>query len=181
MYLVRTVQLLGAVALVASQAQVPLSGSGGSQHKGPWPLDDASDHYTFKWPIRKVAIIGAGPSGVLSYREFTKLGFEVHLFERDHGPGGNWVYSEDVADPAPIPNADISIGDFVPSLPPKGAQLPYEEVYHGRRVVGDLVRRHRGPKPIWNTLHSNAPAPLQQVQSEYDMIFKYISIDPTPF
>ncbi|KAG5640958.1 hypothetical protein DXG03_006530 [Asterophora parasitica] len=140
-----------AVVVSASSFQVPLSASFGDE-----PIDD-TDTYTFKWPINRVAIIGAGPSGLLNFREFTKAGFDVHLFERDHNPGGNWQYTDAVPDVAPVPNADISVGDFVPSLPPKGARLPYEEVYTGR-TSDELLRRHRGPKPIWRTLHSNAPA-----------------------
>ncbi|RDB31080.1 Flavin-containing monooxygenase ustF2 [Hypsizygus marmoreus] len=126
------------------------------------PEQQGSDSYTFKWPIRRVAIIGAGPGGLINFREFTRAGYDVHLFERDDVPGGNWHYTEETADDAPIPSVDISVGDYVPSLPPKGAKLPYEKAYHGQESA-DLLRRHRGPKPIWATLHSNAPAPIQQI------------------
>ncbi|KAG5640855.1 hypothetical protein DXG03_006820, partial [Asterophora parasitica] len=100
--------------------------------------------------------------GLISYREFVRAGYDVHLFERDNGPGGNWYYSDEVSDIAPIPNADASVGDYVPSLPPKGVNLPYEAVYRGKGS-DELLRRHRAPKPIWQTLHSNAPAPIQQI------------------
>lgn len=81
----------------------------------------------------------------------------MHLFERDSVPSGNWHYTDETPVDAPIPNADISVGDFAPSLPPKGVELPYEEVYYGKESA-ELLRVHRGPKPIWKTLHSNAPA-----------------------
>ncbi|KAG6855926.1 hypothetical protein H0H87_009360 [Tephrocybe sp. NHM501043] len=125
----------------------------------PSTLD--SDSYTLKWPVKKVAIIGAGPGGLLNYREFTQAGFDVHLFERDYIPTGTWHYTEEIPVDAPIPNAEISVADYTPSLPPKGAKLPYEEVYYGTDSK-ELLRAHRGPKPIWATLHSNAPAPIQQ-------------------
>ncbi|KAJ6565087.1 hypothetical protein B0H10DRAFT_1749415, partial [Mycena sp. CBHHK59/15] len=60
----------------------------------------------FKWPIAKVAIIGAGVSGLIAYHEFTDTSFErMHLFERDDVLGGNWQYTEETPVDAPIPNA----------------------------------------------------------------------------
>lgn len=61
----------------------------------------------------------------MAYREFSQAGFEhVRVFERDDVPGGNWHYTEETPLHAPVPNADPVIGDFVPSLPPRGKSLP---------------------------------------------------------
>ncbi|KAJ7723278.1 hypothetical protein DFH07DRAFT_971626 [Mycena maculata] len=121
------------------------------------------DEYEFKWPINKIAIIGAGVSGLIAYREFAGAGFEqVRVFERDDVPGGNWHYTEQTPLDAPIPNVDPSVGDFVPSLPPPGASLPFQEHYS----LSDWEtrwREHSGPKPVWESLESNAPAPIQQI------------------
>ncbi|KAG6818096.1 hypothetical protein H0H93_006773 [Arthromyces matolae] len=138
--------LLGTLALIASPAiatQTPLNGL--NHHE--------IGSYKLKWPVRTVAIIGAGPG----YREFIKAGFDVHLFERDSIPTGNWHYTEETPVDAPIPNADISIADFTPSLPPPDAKLPVEQVFYGKDSR-EIRRSHRGPKPIWSSLHSNAPA-----------------------
>ncbi|KAJ7083602.1 hypothetical protein B0H15DRAFT_850102 [Mycena belliarum] len=122
---------------------------------------DEPDGYQFKWPINKVAIIGAGVSGLIAYREFTDAGFaHVRVFERDDVPGGNWHYTEEAPVDAPIPNADPSIGDFIPSLPPPGTPLPVEKYFSDG---GAQRREHRGPKPVWESLESNAPAPIQQI------------------
>jgi len=102
-------------------------------------------------------LINTSLRGMIAYREFTQAGFDVHVFERDTHPGGNWHYTEAVPDKAPIPNADISVGDYIPSLPPEDATLPYEEHYYDSEAE-DILRTHRAPKPIWSTLHSNAPA-----------------------
>jgi hypothetical protein len=63
---------------------------------------------------------------------------------------------------APIPNADVVVGDYVPSLPPGGVELPYSEEYlhDGSDNISyfDRRREHRGPKPLWKSLTSNAPA-----------------------
>ncbi|KAJ7471178.1 hypothetical protein B0H11DRAFT_2040725 [Mycena galericulata] len=125
-------------------------------------LVDKPDAYEFKWPINKVAIIGAGVSGLVAYREFSGAGFEqVRVFERDDVPGGNWHYTEETPVDAPIPNVDPSVGDFVPSLPPPGTVLPFEQHYYSDGEA--RWREHRGPKPVWESLESNAPAPIQQI------------------
>ncbi|CAA7263583.1 unnamed protein product [Cyclocybe aegerita] len=122
------------------------------------------DYYQFKWPIRRVAIIGAGVGGLIAYRELTETGYDVHLYERDDSPGGNWHYSEETPVDTPIPSVDVTIGDYVPSLPPRGAALPYVEEYDDPVENESRKRAHRAPKPIWDSLTSNAPAPVQQIR-----------------
>ncbi|KAJ7716350.1 hypothetical protein B0H14DRAFT_3901384 [Mycena olivaceomarginata] len=81
-----------------------------------------SEFYEFKWPIRKVAIIGAGVSGLLAYRELVDAGFDkVKIFERDAIPGGIWHYTDETPVEAPVPNEDPKIADYEPSLPPPGS------------------------------------------------------------
>ena len=42
----------------------------------------------------KVAIIGAGPSGITAIKNFAEAGFEVTAFERCDGVGGNWRFND---------------------------------------------------------------------------------------
>lgn len=96
-------------------------------------------------------------SGLLVYRELTQAGFDVKLFERDNVPGGNWHFTDEAPAGVSIPNANLLVADFEPSLPSPGEKLPYEEHYYGeesRTKRRDL----RGPKPIWKSLTSNVPA-----------------------
>ena len=44
--------------------------------------------------MKKVAIIGAGPSGITAIKNFADLGFEVTAFERCAGVGGNWRFND---------------------------------------------------------------------------------------
>ncbi|KAF8553187.1 FAD/NAD(P)-binding domain-containing protein [Imleria badia] len=118
------------------------------------------DEYQFNWPIQRVAVIGAGPSGLVAYRELTEAGFDVRIFERDSVPGGNWHYTEETPPDAPVPNAPTYLADFVPSFPPAGVDLPYTEVIEDKD--GEVWRDHRGPKPIWKSLMLNAPSSVQQ-------------------
>jgi cation diffusion facilitator CzcD-associated flavoprotein CzcO len=94
-------------------------------------------------------------SGLIAYRELTEAGLDVRIFERDSVPGGNWHYTEEVPLDAPAPNAPTPTGDFVPSLPPAGVELPYSEVFEND---GTIHRNHRGPKPVWESLTCNAPS-----------------------
>ena len=80
------------------------------------------------------------------------------MFERDNSPGGNWHYTDETPLNCPVPNADIAVGDFTPSLPPEGAKLPYIEVYQNEEIAEEIRRAHRAPKPIWASLKSNTPA-----------------------
>ena len=60
----------------------------------------SSETYQFPHPIRRVAVIGAGPAGLQAAAALVDHGFEVRLFDRTRNPGGNWQYSGDVI---PIP------------------------------------------------------------------------------
>ena len=44
--------------------------------------------------MKKVAVIGAGPSGITAIKNFADQGFEVTAFERCQGVGGNWRYND---------------------------------------------------------------------------------------
>ncbi|KAJ7667499.1 FAD/NAD(P)-binding domain-containing protein [Mycena polygramma] len=123
-----------------------------------------SEFYQFKWPIRNVAIIGAGVSGLVAYREMADAGFDkVRIFERDAIPGGIWHYTDETPVAAPVPNEDPKVADYEPSLPPPGTVLPYEKSYmdHSDSITtAERWRRHRAPHGVWKSLSSNVPAPL---------------------
>ncbi|KAH7907114.1 hypothetical protein BJ138DRAFT_1215706 [Hygrophoropsis aurantiaca] len=130
----------------------------GTQHPLLTPHNDEktrADEYEFKHPIRKIAIIGAGPSALVAYRDFVQAGFEVRLFERDDVPGGNWHYTDEAPADTPVPNVAIPLADFVPSFPPPGVDLPFSTDYESDT---EIRKDHRGPKPVWDTLTSNAPS-----------------------
>ncbi|KAF9240424.1 hypothetical protein BU15DRAFT_45765 [Melanogaster broomeanus] len=149
-----TLPLLTLPGVAVAHFQLPLAAT---TRRPPFRGTD-QDEYEFKWPIQTVAIIGAGPSALLAYRELTEVGLKVRLFERDSVPGGNWHYTEEVALDAPVPNAPSPIGDFVPSFAPVGVELPYSQECEDD---AEIRRDHRGPKPIWESLTSNAPSVTQ--------------------
>ncbi|MFT7131091.1 MAG: thioredoxin reductase [Gammaproteobacteria bacterium] len=46
-------------------------------------------------PIQKVAVIGAGASGLVTARELLRQGFDVTIFEQSENVGGLWVYDSE--------------------------------------------------------------------------------------
>lgn len=59
-------------------------------------------------PLRSVAVIGAGPSGLATARHLLAQGIKVRVFERNAAPGGTWLYSgeasrqDSVGEPCPV-------------------------------------------------------------------------------
>ena len=47
-----------------------------------------------KGKVRKVAVIGAGPSGIAAAKEAMVAGMEVTIFEQTGEIGGTWVFRE---------------------------------------------------------------------------------------
>ena len=143
------------------------------------PGREKGQRYEFGRPIKRVAVIGAGvgyanfsvlsfllsrTSGLIAYRELSEAAFDVHIYERDNAPGGNWHYTDETPVDTPIPSSsEVSKGDYEPWLPPKGHADGYSQIFNGEEA--NVVRRsHRAPKPLWKSLTSNAPAPVQQVR-----------------
>mgnify|MGYP006217604077 FL=1 len=42
----------------------------------------------------KIAVIGAGPSGITALKNLLDQGIEAIAFDRNEEVGGNWIYSE---------------------------------------------------------------------------------------
>ncbi|KAE9385563.1 hypothetical protein BT96DRAFT_1026551 [Gymnopus androsaceus JB14] len=115
--------------------------TGASQHPFQYTAEhdskEASTPYQFKWPIHKVAIIGAGCGALVAYGEFARMGYQVRIFERDSPPEA----------------------DFRPHLPPENVLLPYEEDFDNvdPREVAEMKRGQSAPSPIWDSLGSTGP------------------------
>lgn len=48
--------------------------------------------------IRKIAVIGAGPSGLVSAKNALDYGHDVIVFEQNSKVGGLWNYSDKICD-----------------------------------------------------------------------------------
>lgn len=65
--------------------------------------DDQGEYYQFPRPIRRVAVIGAGASGLQVAASLIENRFEVRLFERARNPGGMWFYQDEKPAHTPFP------------------------------------------------------------------------------
>lgn len=115
--------------------------------------------WCFPFPLSDRTLTFCRERGLVAYREFKRMGYQVRIFERDSVPGGNWHYTDEVPQNAPVPNLDPSEADFRPHIPPSDVLLPYEENFVGIEPgkVLNARREHRAPKPIWHSLTSTAP------------------------
>ncbi|KAI7868870.1 hypothetical protein BDF14DRAFT_1788607, partial [Spinellus fusiger] len=92
--------------------------------------------YKFKKTIRRVAVIGTGPSGLASINALKEQGLEVRAFDRNDRVGGVWAFSE------------------TPSLKP---EMPTkEEVDLTEEVERSLLKRHP-PSACYYDLFTNTP------------------------
>lgn len=130
-----------------------------------------SPYYELNTKIERVAVIGAGPSGLLHASTLIENGFQVRLFDRAPNPGGNWYYSEKAPIPASFPyahrylpimrlisladaihynrNPPIEVAGYTPDIP---ETLPSTRIYSDGDdgVTNDWrVREQWSPSPIW--------------------------------
>ncbi|KAJ4490677.1 FAD/NAD-P-binding domain-containing protein [Lentinula aciculospora] len=116
--------------------------------------------YKFNSTIKRVAVIGAGPAGLQAAATFIKHNFTVRLFDRAPGPGGNWLYSDEVPVREPYPDAPAVEERWIPE------ELPASKYYNdGDKglTLDSRWREHWQPRSIWNTLHTNSPAVITEL------------------
>ncbi|KZV56541.1 flavin-containing monooxygenase FMO GS-OX-like 9-like [Dorcoceras hygrometricum] len=56
---------------------------------------------------KKVCVIGAGPSGLVTAREMRREGHDVMVLEQNHDVGGQWLYDPEVEDEDPLGRTDF--------------------------------------------------------------------------
>ncbi|EXJ62031.1 hypothetical protein A1O7_02464 [Cladophialophora yegresii CBS 114405] len=100
---------------------------------------------------KRVAVIGAGISGVCAAAHLLKAGLEVVAFERSSIAGGVWHFDERVAhDPSPYPSEVPSRGDYEP-IPVAAYRTPPPE----DEDIDELEIIHAPPGPCYAGLKNN--------------------------
>ncbi|KAI0343689.1 FAD/NAD-P-binding domain-containing protein [Trametopsis cervina] len=142
----------GVSGAVAHPGQVVL----GDLYEGPQQrVHDANRWTVFPKQIKRVAVVGAGPGGLQAAAALQERNFTVRLFDRAPGPGGNWLYSEEVPYRESYPDAPIDQEKWVPK------NLPATKYYNDGDdglTLDERWREHWHPRSIWNSLHTNSPA-----------------------
>ncbi|KAH7007716.1 FAD dependent oxidoreductase [Ilyonectria destructans] len=99
-------------------------------------------------PIRRVAVIGAGVSGVLTAAHLKSEGLDVTVFERAPVSGGVWVW-----------DSKIPLEPTYPSAKPSVAS----STFHNPPDSSDKYILHSGPGPAYDSLKNNVPTELLEV------------------
>ncbi|KAH7879432.1 FAD/NAD-P-binding domain-containing protein [Lentinula edodes] len=116
--------------------------------------------YKFNSTIKRVAVIGAGPAGLQAAATFMKHNFTVRLFDRAPGPGGNWLYSDEIPVRESYPDAPAVEEHWIPEA------LPASEYYNegdDDLTLDSRWREHWQPRSIWDSLHTNSPAVITEL------------------
>jgi len=109
--------------------------------------------------IKRVAVIGAGISGVSSAAHLLKYGLDVVLFERSNIEGGVWHFDPRSAVDPSYPNEKPSAGDYE-TVPESvyGTPPPEADAENG----SDLEIAHAPPGPCYAGLMNNVSTRLMR-------------------
>ncbi|KAG2231831.1 hypothetical protein INT48_003749 [Thamnidium elegans] len=115
--------------------------------------------YKFKKPIKNVAIIGAGPSGLPTARHLKEAGFNVRVFERNSVVGGIWAYSEEAPVKPKIPSSpeEADVESEVYDGPDGGVETITVEM---TPEIKKLLLTKCPPSPCYRDLQGNNPSRL---------------------
>ncbi|TAQ91422.1 hypothetical protein B7494_g135 [Chlorociboria aeruginascens] len=114
----------------------------------------------------RVAIIGAGVSGVAAAKHFRSAGLEVVVYERSSVCGGNWAYDERKPLEPAYPSVIPSMADFVVDSDDETSQ---QKEANGNGVdsvksIEEVELRHAPPGPAYSGLTNNVATSLQELK-----------------
>ncbi|ORX43077.1 FAD/NAD(P)-binding domain-containing protein [Hesseltinella vesiculosa] len=123
-----------------------------------------NDPYRFEKPIKHVAVIGAGASGLPTARALQDQGIEVTIFERSNTVGGNWAFSKHWQDFPQVPdsvNEELNFKRDSYPLPEVPEFLESSSpVLVTEEVQRYLANRHQPPTACYLDLFNNTRVPM---------------------
>ncbi|KAJ7442530.1 FAD/NAD-P-binding domain-containing protein [Mycena galericulata] len=141
--------LATALSATADWQQIPLSSETSSRHE-----------HVFHHPIKRVAVIGAGPAGLQAAAKLIEHNFTVRLFDRAPSPGGNWFYTDETPLREAYPDKLTNETAYIPGDLP--ATHYYKEGEDGVSL-DDRWKEHWQPRPLWDNLFTNSPAVITEL------------------
>lgn len=112
-------------------------------------------------PIRSVAVVGAGISGVSAAAHLLRHGFDVVVFERSRVAGGVWVF-----DPRRDQDPEYPVSDASPDLLANSVDHKINSngtAKHGNNNKGDdVLLAHAPPGPCYEGLMNNVPTTMMR-------------------
>ncbi|KAK7007882.1 dimethylaniline monooxygenase [Favolaschia claudopus] len=117
--------------------------------------DNAAQWTTFSRPIKRVAVIGAGPSGLQAATHLLAANLTVRLFEHAPAPGGKWFYTDETPVREQYPETESPIPEKIPE------NFPATQYYtegEGSISLEERWREHWNPRPMWSDLLANSPS-----------------------
>ncbi|KAI9249887.1 hypothetical protein BY458DRAFT_590359 [Sporodiniella umbellata] len=109
--------------------------------------------FTFKKPIKKVAVIGSGFCGLCSAQSLIEAGFDVTVFELAKTLGGLWNYTEAASSKPPIQQQSVS-SIQTEAVPEKGKLETYPQV----KDIDQALIERQPPTACYRDLITNSLA-----------------------
>ncbi|KAL9544528.1 hypothetical protein MBANPS3_007573 [Mucor bainieri] len=113
------------------------------------------DPYVFKSDIQKVAVIGAGPSGLASARHLKEAGLSVRVFDRNSYVGGVWVYSETPRPKPKMPTSRVARQHVEPAT-----EEPQKKLFEMTPEMQSLLLTKKPPSACYRDLYNNTATHL---------------------
>ncbi|KAI7879894.1 FAD/NAD(P)-binding domain-containing protein [Lichtheimia hyalospora FSU 10163] len=124
-------------------------------------LNALKDPYVFPKPIKNVAVIGAGPAGLVAAKAMKEQGMHVTVFDRAKAIGGTWLYQKTAEHKIPVPNTEQVItqnGNC--SMNAEKKLSDGDVVTETEEEAQRLVDAHAPPSGCYYALYNNTPTPM---------------------
>ncbi|KAL7334145.1 hypothetical protein PS15p_202955 [Mucor circinelloides] len=118
------------------------------------------DPYVFKSDIQKVAVIGAGPSGLVSARHLKEAGLSVRVFDRNSYVGGVWVYSERPRPKPKMPTSRIARQAEQAAAAATKTDEPQKKLFEMTPEIQNLLLTKKPPSATYRDLYNNTATHL---------------------
>ncbi|GAN00763.1 FAD dependent oxidoreductase [Mucor ambiguus] len=121
------------------------------------------DPYVFKSDIQKVAVIGAGPSGLVSARHLKEAGLSVRVFDRNSYVGGVWVYSERPRPKPKMPTSRVArqqAEHATAAAANSATDEPQKKLFEMTPEMQNLLLTKKPPSACYRDLYNNTATHL---------------------